>query len=460
MTVLSLSLLSLLLFLCVCVSRSFARSFFTFSLASSVAALDADQLSDAALLNACDNARETMPRVRIQLRNAFTRSNADNSARVRLDLGTCTPQQRAADWAAVVPERDVRVSPFDLTAETTAFVGALMNDTFVASSLFVSTPELCLLDCARVRVRQSDDPIAAPVVQAELNTISAVQSPWMVNFTTPVFVASRLTPGMHRWPIDVSWRVQSSPPGFTAVTGPLLPHFVNTTAQTGIMAVREINVEACAGVWLRTWWEATGSASLTLYYNGELVLCAASADTECDDDPNGSQVDIVAGSIANRTLATGLVFVGPRANNASGTQLLAARVYSAWAFDVVVTVDRSSCPAPPPAPPVVQFLLAQQQWRSLKAPFRAAMNVFSGTVPASLRAPAALDGSLPALINVTGFGNFSNAATAVDMVMVLATIDAASARMRRPTVSGCVDCARLLPAAGARQWRERHLRRL
>jgi hypothetical protein len=353
-------LLLLLLLLLVLTDLCFCRPFFTFSLASSVAALDADQLSDAALLNACDGARETMPRVRIQLRNAFTRPNADNSARVRVDLGApCTALQRAADWAAVVPERDVRVSPFDLTAET-ALLGASVatNDTFVASSLFVSTPEFCSLDCARLRVRQSEDAIAPALVPTELNAIGTVVSAWLVNYTAPVVVLARVAPAQHRWPPDVAWR-SSAPPataaGFVSLAGPLLPHFVNTSvpatplAQTGIMAVRQLQIDACAGVWLRTWWEATAAASLALYWNGELVLCAASADTVCDDDPAGSQVDAAAISLLNRTLATGSVFVGPRANNASGVQLLAARVYSAWPFDVAVTVDRSSCPSPPPA---------------------------------------------------------------------------------------------------------------
>jgi hypothetical protein len=425
-----------------------ARLFYTFSLASQIDALDANQLSDVSLLATCDGRRETMPRVRVQLRNAFSRANADNLARVRVDLiGIACTTQRAADWSAVVPERDVRVAPFDLLLETTALGATLLaNDTFVASSLFASTPDFCSLDCVRFRVRQSDDAIAPALVAAELLTIGNIRAEWMVNYTAPVIVTPppRVAVGQHRWPADVSWRRSSAPPGFTLLTGPLLPHFVNTSipatplAQTGILAVREIAVEPCAGVWLRAWWETTGSASVALYYNGEIVLCAATVDTVCDDDLMlGTQVDTLGILLPNRTLATGAVFVGPRANNASGQQLLAARIYSAWAFDVAVEIDRSTCPSPPTAPPVTQFLLAQQQWRTLKAPYRASTMTFAGQLPMALRTPSALDGSLTALTTVSGFGNFSAAATAFDMVLALAIVNSSSALMRRP------DCPRL-----------------
>jgi hypothetical protein len=425
------------------------RQFFTFHVASKVSALDAGDVADASRWAACDGISEVMPRVRIELRNAFATDNMDMSSRIRISLvgRECDSPAMvgAAGWSASFPERgDARLTPFSF--DDAALPGTIRaNDSLLLTRLLSQPePELCELDCVRLRVRANDDVVPPANVSATIAAISAVVSVWSVNYTIIPVVGRNLNLANHRWPEDQAWRT-AVPGEWLTQPGPLLPHVVNSTvpnpplAQRGILAVRSVNVEACASVSLRTLYESSGSASLTLYWNGAMIFCSAANEALCADVQADNRATVVgdAGTavLRNLTLASATIFVPPSLNrrDSNGAQVLAARVWSAVPFDVQIDVDRSSCTEPAAVVVLPQYLssAAPTAWKFAKAPYRSVG--FNGAVPSLLRGASFLDGTNATMASIVGFANAS--ATALDMAVVVTTLEASA--IRRP------DCSRV-----------------
>jgi hypothetical protein len=427
------------------------RQFYTFHVASKVSALDAGDVADASRWAACDGNSEIMPRVRIELRNALATDNMDLSSRVRISLvgRECDSPAMigASGWSASFPERgDGRVTPFSFDDAALPMTIRANDSLLLTRLLSQPEPELCELDCVRLRVRANDDVVPPANVSATIAAISAVVSLWSVNYTTvPVIASGRnLNLANHRWPEDQAWRT-AVPGEWLTQAGPLLPHVVNSTvpnpplAQRGILAVRTLNIEACASVSLRTLYESSGSASLTLYWNGAIIFCSAANEALCADvqaDNRATPVgDAFTTVLRNQTLASATIFVPPSLNrrDSNGAQVLAARVWSAVPFDVQIDVDLSSCPEPAAAAVLPQYLssAAPTAWKFAKAPYR--QSGFTGVVPSFLRSASFIDGTNATMTSVFGFQNAS--ATALDMAVVVTTLEASA--IRRP------DCSRV-----------------